>query len=122
MEHLNFNSYVVSEWTPFYKEADATKQQEIKSNLLQSVFPTYLAKFNKVVQDNGGQYLVCSKPTWADYWLAAFLLLWEETLGSDILKDFPALQTQRNNITSQPQIKEWIEKRPQGRQINGVYI
>jgi len=101
-----------AKWAPFYLEQDMAKRDAIKKDIMENVFPHFLSRFNDIVAKNGGKYLVGTKPTWADFWLANFLEIWRDTVDGNLLSKYPALQSQMETIFSIPQIKKWVEKRP----------
>ncbi len=88
------------------------KREVIKKDLLDNIFPHFLNKFNDIVAKNGGNYLVGTKASWADFWLTNFLEIWRDTVDSGLLDKYSALQKQVSNVNSIPQIKAWVEKRP----------
>jgi len=103
------------EWTPFYWEFDAEKREEMRKNLVENVFPGFLANFDKIIAANGGKYVYGDKVTWADFYLANFAELWRDSCEKTLLDKYPAVQKQIETVNSIPQIKDWIaNKRPAG--------
>jgi glutathione S-transferase len=102
-----------TEWGPVYREADLEKRKEIVSRLMTDVFPKYLKKFNEVLETSGGPFLLGSNFSWADFFLANYLEIFEEFMTPNLLDDFPALKKQKEAVFGIPQIKEFVTKRPQ---------
>jgi len=102
-----------SKWAPFYLEQDADKKEVIRKDLVENIFPHFLSKFNDIVAKNGGSYVVGNKATWADFWLTNFLEIWRDTVCPKLMDKYPALQKQMATILAIPQIKAWVDKRPQ---------
>jgi len=101
-----------TKWAPYYLEQDSGKREDIRKELKTNVFPHFLSKFNDIVADNGGNYVVGTKVTWADFWLTNFLEIWRDTVDPNLLDKYPALQKQMMNVLAIPGIKAWVEKRP----------
>jgi glutathione S-transferase len=48
--------------------------------LLEGKFRLYYAKFSKILETSGGDYVIGNKLTHADFWLASFISVWDEPL------------------------------------------
>ncbi|ODM99991.1 Glutathione S-transferase [Orchesella cincta] len=100
------------EWRRFWFEQDQTKKQQMKEEFRDIIAPSYLTKYSKALEENGGKYLVGSGLTWTDFFLPVFFELFEDTIDKNILDPYPILKEYKANIFSIPQVKKSIENRP----------
>jgi len=104
-----------TKWVPFYWEFDSEKREVIRKNLVENVFPAFLANIDELIAENGGKYVYGKKVTWADFYVANFAELWRDSCEPTLLDKYPNLQKQIETVNSIPQIKDWIDnKRPNG--------
>jgi len=50
--------------------------------------------------------------TWADLYFAAIVDSWTDSTKINILEDYSSLQHIKNTVFGIPQIKTWVETRP----------
>ena len=106
-------SYVIDlEWAPVYREADLEKRQVIIKGLMTDLFPNYLKKFNEIVEASGGPFLLGADYSWADFFLANYLEIFEEFMTPNLLDNYAGLKKQKEAVFGIPQIKEYVAKRP----------
>jgi len=98
-------------WKAHYIEQDMDKRAVMVEELKTKTMPEYMKKFNKVVADNGGNYLVGKRLTWADLFLVNFLEIFEDSIDANLLKNSPALRKLKDNVMSIPAIKDWVADR-----------
>ncbi|VDM55779.1 unnamed protein product [Angiostrongylus costaricensis] len=69
---------------------------------------------NQILEDhlkkNGGEHFVGNKVLWCDL-LAVYVLSLLEELKSDILREFPDLQSYYTSMRNLPQIKDYVENK-----------
>jgi len=100
------------QWYPVYCESNDEKRQEIVKQLMVEIFPKYLKKFNANVEASGGPFLLGADYSWADFFLANFLEIFEEYMPPTLLDGYPALKKQQTAVFGIPQIKAYLAKRP----------
>ncbi|CAL8090017.1 unnamed protein product [Orchesella dallaii] len=112
-------------------ETDAERKTQAMAGVITPKFKLYYEKFSKILEETKGDYILGSKLTHADFWLAHFVQFWGTPLkgerpilppnflelsDSDIViglvDDFPLLKKHMETITSIPQIKDWLSRRP----------
>jgi len=71
----------------------------------------YMGKFNKIVKENGGKFLVGSGPSLADFCMAHFINMMQERFPQ-VLTAYPDLTKAGEGILALPKVSEWIAKRP----------
>ena len=81
----------------------------IMINIPEDINPKYLDGFTKVLVENGEKYFVGDSLSWADI-LAAHCFSSIEP-GTD-LTAYPVLKKHVGNFLEIPQIKEWVQNRP----------
>ncbi|CAG9837860.1 unnamed protein product [Diabrotica balteata] len=94
----------------YMRERDESKKQE-KFQKLKEVIPFYLGKLEEYANKNGG-YIALPRITWPDI---VFINIYEnllDGLGSDYMNTYPGLQKVKQNVLSQPGIRDWIKNRP----------
>jgi glutathione S-transferase len=102
-----------SEWRKFFMEQDAAKKEIIKQEFISAIVPKYFSKIEAAKERNGGQFLVGQKLSWADILFVHFIDMMETTVDPDVIKNYPKIAELRKNVLEIPNIKAWIEKRPQ---------
>ncbi|ODN04948.1 Glutathione S-transferase 3 [Orchesella cincta] len=112
-------------------ETDAARKTESMSGVIRPKFKIYYEKFSKILEEEKGDFVLGSKLTHADFWLAHFTQFWGTPLkgerptlppnfldlsDSDMLiglvDEFPLLKKHMETVTSIPQIKDWLSRRP----------
>ena len=102
------------EWKKYFLEQEPSRRVEIKKQLVEVHIAKYFGKFDKIVEGNpDGPYLVGSSVTWADLYVACYLEAVQRTVDENILNDYKNLQALKGQVEALPQIKAWMEKRPQ---------
>jgi len=108
----------------FEKDPERKKYQKAMTD---AKFALYYARWNKMLEESGGDYLLGKKLTHADFWLANFISMWDDPLEGDepimppgyakpsqsdiyvdLTKGYPALRAHKERIHAIPQIKAWI--------------
>jgi len=111
-EYVDTCREFLTAWVPIVMEKDPEKAKEKVVEVKKTVQEKYLVKLNKIVEKNGGQFLVGKKLTWADMYLAHVINNVELLHDINFRDEYPALKTHSQNVLNTPQIKKWIEKRP----------
>jgi len=101
------------EFLPIFSELDKTKKIEKAKKLEEIMGPKWFGKFEKIVAANEGKYLVGRQTTWADLYFAAVVNSGLIHSKIDFLSTYPTLKAYLNSVLSIPQIKAYIEKRPE---------
>jgi len=96
----------------FMWEANEDIKKEKKEIFIKETLPFYLGKLEAIVKENGG-YLANGKLSWVDFFFASITELLSYAVDvADITADYPALNALKTKIFNIPQIKNWVEKRP----------
>ncbi|KAI4471543.1 glutathione s-transferase [Holotrichia oblita] len=93
-------------------EQDPAIKEARKGPLFQETIPYYLEKFEQIAKDNNGHFAV-GKLTWADFFFVGLLDYLNHMVGKNLIEDSPNLQKVVENVTSIPNVKAWIDSRPQ---------
>jgi glutathione S-transferase len=104
-------NYFPSEIVKILFEPDEVKKTEAKQAFVTTHSPKYLARLNTLQYENGGDFLVGQKMTWADIYIADKLQAFEETIDPAILNGYPHLRKVKDAVFSDPKIKAYIERR-----------
>ena len=80
--------------------------------MTEQTLPKYLAKFDKIQAENGGNFLVGPTVTWADVWIANGLERFEDTFGANLLDNYPNLKKMKAAFFAIPNVKAYVDKRP----------
>jgi len=107
----SFMDYV-TEFQGYFRESDADKKKELMKNILEVTTPKFLGKFDKILEDNGGLYLVGKSLTWTDFQVHHLLKYFEEFCKISLYNNYPALKKGMENFYNIPQIKNWVATRP----------
>jgi len=111
-EYLDAVKDYFFQFYPLFREKDESKKQEIKDNIKKEVPQKYFPKFNKILEENGGEFIVGKKVTYADFLIFHYFSQTMITLGEDIFDNYPAIDKYMENMFRIPQIKKWLAKRP----------
>jgi len=84
----------------------------LKKEFMEKQIPTYFPKFEKIVEESDGYFLLGKNYTWADLHIAHTLAFYEETVDPEILAPYPNLKQLVKAVFEIPQIQAWVEKRP----------
>jgi glutathione S-transferase len=71
----------------------------------------YLGFLNKVAEENNG-HLVLGRDTWADVYFAGIIGYLNFLHERNLIEKFPALLKIVGDVTNNPNVKAYIEKRP----------
>lgn len=93
-------------------EQDAEKLKKMEEEVTKSSREKYLSKFNAIILENGGQFLVGKKMTWADIYFAQALNNGELIHGTKFTEEYPGLKAMYDNVFNTPAIKKWVKGRP----------
>lgn len=105
-----------SYFTAFYAvvvEEDAQKKEEKLNELLKTNKTRFLDVFESIVKSNDGKHLVGNSITWADIYLTHVLQHFQILLDVNLVKENPSLGSLVVEVLSNPNIKAWMDKRPQ---------
>lgn len=95
---------------PVYKETDEEKKKLLIEHLTKDTIEPFLARYEKFLTENGGNYFVGENVTWVDLLLAhSFRQL--EGKFSNAFENHKKILQFAENIERIPQIKKWIEFR-----------
>jgi glutathione S-transferase len=101
------------EWRKFFMEKDEEAKATLKNEFLEIQVPRYFSKLDSIKEKNGGKFLVGENVSWADLMFAHYLEFFEATVDAGMLDKYPNLKALKQNVFEIPQVKAWIEKRPQ---------
>jgi glutathione S-transferase len=100
------------EWKAYFKEDDQERRAVLKKSLLDVALPKYLPKFESIIKNSEGEFLLGNNVTWADLHIAHTLQNLKDTVIEFCLDDYPNLQKFTDAVFNIPKIKTWVEKRP----------
>lgn len=90
------------------KLADENWTKFVENNL-----KSFLNRYTKFLNDNGGMWFVGDSITWADIAIAEFLSVLEDCFNVTALDSHPQLKSFKSKIFSLPQLKDYVANRPQ---------
>lgn len=93
-----------------YEPNEQAKAEKLK--IAQELVPYYLERLDAQVKRNGG-YFVGGALTWADLTFVALLDYLNFMMGHNIIEKYDNLKQLQEKVLAIPQIKSWVEKRPQ---------
>jgi len=120
-----------TEWRKYFMERDREKRTQLKKELFEVIMPRTIGKVEEYKKAKGSKFLVGDKLTWVDIQYAHFLEVCSLTLDLDkmpaphefdkavliedptIMEPYPSLKELQKTVFGVPQIKKWIETRPQ---------
>ena len=92
------------------------KDEEAKAYALKTIdevaTPKYLGKINEFLEENGGDFIVGRRLSWADLLVYNFITYLEGIYKMDLTDDYPALRRLVLRVGNIPQIASWVAKRP----------
>jgi len=110
-------------------EPDA-ERRKIQRPYVDTRFELCYGKWNAMLVESGGPYIVGKKLTHADFWLASTVSSWDNPMVGDgpimgpglplpsqadlylnLAAKFPALKAHKERVCALPQIKHWMETR-----------
>ena len=108
--------------SPFqYKAWYSPNKKEALKELTEVTFPAVMAQLEKKLVDRGGQFFAGNSLTFAD--LHVFYFLAEaEFMCPIVVKQYPKLSGLVDRIASNPNIRNYIETRPQKTKENEQFM
>jgi len=100
-----------TEGSKVFLERDPDYKNELASVFLKEIIPRYFAKWDKILHINRG-FLVGKRFSYADFCIASYLQIYNETFGRGLFENFPSLKAHQELVFNTPGIKEWVAKRP----------
>jgi len=97
----------------FFVEVNESKRREIRNHIVNVQVPKYFGRLDQDLAENGGKHLVGNCYTWIDFFAAHYVDFLSTAVESNLLEKYPHLEAFKNSVLSIPQIKAWIEQRPQ---------
>lgn len=107
-DSINDLRIALSSW---HWEQNAAAKEKLKEVAFKKL-PDSLERFNAQVKKNGG-YFVGGKMSYADVHYAGLYHYLSKVLGHDINKDYPELKKLVDRVLANPNIKAYVEKRPE---------
>ncbi|KAK9888704.1 hypothetical protein WA026_000933 [Henosepilachna vigintioctopunctata] len=95
----------------YFWETDEQVKSKRKVTVFDQTLPFYLERFENIAKENEG-HLALKRLTWADIYFVAILDYLSFLTEGDIIKNYPHLNSVKNNVLNIPKIKEWVAKRP----------
>lgn len=103
---------VVGTMRPWFIEKDEAKKAEILANLKKEHFIPFADRYEKILAANPSGFYVGDKVTWLDLVLFALEEWWSGMLP-DVMGAHPKMKAHMEKIAALPNIKKWLETRPQ---------
>jgi glutathione S-transferase len=94
-------------------EVDPEKKPDVLKNFLEVINPKYLKALSKILEANGGGYLVGSGVTWADVYVCHFIPYFEEFAKIDLTTGFPVIKDLIEKFYADPRVQKWQAVRPE---------
>ena len=88
---------------------DEEKKKRMMERHLNVTVPTVLGQLEKLLKKRGGQFLVGNTWTWADIQTFFFC---SQLVDKEVIKKFPGVNELVRRVGEIPNIKEWMETRP----------
>lgn len=95
----------------YYFESNEQLKESRKEALFNETLPFYQQRLDEMAKKNNG-HLAIECVTWADVYFVGMLDFLNYMAGTDITEGYSGLQAVKNNILILPNIKEWMETRP----------
>jgi len=111
-EYLEVMDDIGQEVSKYLKEQDAGKKADLQKSVGEEVVPRYLSKFDAIIKKNGNGFLVGKKLTYADIFLATTVGSMASYFPGLDMDKFPAVKKNVEMVVSNPEIKDWIARRP----------
>ena len=94
-------------------ETDETAKAKLTEKFLAEELPQVLKNLETLAKQygNGGSFFVGNGLTWADLFFYNFATIYLE-LDADVLKNFPWLAKNRQEVENQPKIADYLKQRP----------
>nr|CAH7731290.1 unnamed protein product [Callosobruchus chinensis] len=95
-----------------YYEPDPSLRKTLFKTVLDEIIPYYVERLEAQAKANGG-FIAVPKLTWADVYFTSFIDFLNAHVDKDIIANSPNLQAVKNKVCSVPNVKKWMDKRPQ---------
>jgi len=95
-----------------FMSGDQNKVKEALAEAHKEAIPQFLAEYEKLLKENGDGWLVGKNVTWADLWvgdMGSKLL----NFDANVCNGHAAPKAHYDKVHALPNIKKWVEKRPQ---------
>lgn len=99
-------------WSCFDAKLGHDAQKIRLENYMSVVTPKYFSKFDRILRDKSGQYLVGDSVSYADIRLFNHIEFFSEMTETNLIANYSHLQELIGNIKNIPKIKEWMSRRP----------
>jgi len=96
----------------FRFEKDEAKKKELEDKFMENDLTKFLGTMEKILNANGGEYMVGCDLTWADIATAVNLSHLTDMFKVEWEAKSPKLAAFQKKIYSLPNIKKWIDTRP----------
>merc|ERR1712071_747247 len=97
-----------------YRETDPEKQKALYAEFVTASLVPHLMLVEKHLAANGSGHLVGDSLTWADIAYYGFLTMLSDKIGGESLyAEMPTLKTLVDKVASIPNIKKYVDSRPQ---------
>ncbi|XP_073985700.1 glutathione S-transferase-like [Rhodnius prolixus] len=97
----------------FVRENDPKKKEELRMKLLKETIPFYFEKYEERVKNNN--YIANNSLSWADIFFIAYSECIDGLVETKSLDKYRHLNALKEKLYSIPNIKNWIQKRPDTR-------
>lgn len=88
-----------------------TKKTRIE-NYLSVITPKYFSRFNRMLENNDGKWLVGQNVTFADVRLVNHIEFFSEMTQTDLIERYSHLKELVENVKEIPRVKKWMSTRP----------
>ncbi len=92
---------------------DEAVKEEAKKKFCDETLPTFVKHVEKVLENNGGEFLVGKSLTWADIILAVTMSHVKDMFAIDWRPQAAKIAAHQDRVYALPNIKKWIETRPE---------
>ena len=92
------------------KMADASGDESAQHHIekMQGVFAKFAVRLEKVLEHNGGEFIVGSRLTYADVLVAHCITWYVEECGPDVMEPYPKLISLQNKVVQLPEVMRFI--------------
>jgi glutathione S-transferase len=97
---------------PWFMEKDNDKKEQLRSKMTEEHVVPFLDNYQKFFEQNGTGFFVGSKITQIDLLMLCAFGLIRSLLAPEKFKQYPKFEEFYNRLYQMPNIKKWIENRP----------